>query len=100
MAKIYFVRHQAGGVLWEHPCAETPTQAQMIALGAMCEALHGETHPKTDEPYWLTWIAVDVLGPTDIPSFPESPGETANVGAMAPVTVAAVGHVSNPKEGI
>lgn len=67
MSKIYYVRHQAGGLLWEFPFAQPPTDSQKAALEALCRNLHGSVHPKTEKPYWLTVAEVDLLDSAALP---------------------------------
>lgn len=96
MAKIYFVRHQAGGVLWETPFAESPSEGQIAAIKKLAAQSHGAAHPKTDEPYWLTVCEVDVLGSGDVPSVPDrAPGVSVNAAAVGEFQVSGVGTVSS-----
>jgi hypothetical protein len=72
MAKIYFVRHQAHGVVHEFPFTEPPTQNQVAAVAKFCFQSHGFGHPKTpDQPYWTKVIERDVLGADEMPDVPE-----------------------------
>ena len=96
MATIYFVRHQAAGVLHEYPFAAKPTQAQIDALGKLCFQSHGEAHPKTDEPYWLTVVETNVLG-SEIPEVPERSLSTVSSAGTERYEVSAQGHVSTSK---
>jgi hypothetical protein len=62
MDKIYFVRHQAHGIVHEFPFAKHPTQAQVAAVNKWCFQLHGFGHAKTPgEPYWTKVVERDVL---------------------------------------
>lgn len=72
MAKVYFVRHQAAGVVWKFPFSEHPTETQVAAVAKDCFHDHGFGHSKTpDEPYWTTVVEVDVLGAEDAPTVRE-----------------------------
>jgi hypothetical protein len=94
--KIYLARHQATGVLWEHPFASPPSDEQLAALAKLCFQQHGETHPKTKKPYWLKVVEVDVLDKSTVPVVPERALSTVNVAGLAEAKVEATGHVKNP----
>lgn len=94
MKKIWFMRHQAGGVLSDFPFAEQPTTEQIAPLRALMNARHGTHHPKTKEEFWFAPYAVDVLEPGDIPSV-KIPG--SGPAAMGGNTAHGVGTVTNPK---
>ena len=72
MAKIYFVRHQAHGIVPNFPFKEHPTQEQVALVAKWCFQQHGFGHPKTPgEPYWTRVAEFDLLGPTDLPDVPD-----------------------------
>lgn len=71
MAKIYFLRHQAGGVITKYPFAQQPTKPQVEAVARECFQTFGGKHPKTDEEYWLRVEERDVIGPDDEIAVPE-----------------------------
>lgn len=72
MAKLFFIRHQAAGVLFQFPFAQAPTQAQRVAVERFCVQQNGVSHSKTPGvPYWTRVVELDVLGPNDIPDVPE-----------------------------
>lgn len=72
--KIYFVKHQAHGVVWEYPFAESPTEAQQERVWQFCFGIHGASHQKTPgEPYWQHIVSSEVLGPDGVPAY-EPPG--------------------------
>lgn len=80
MAKVYFVRHQAHGVVDEFPFASHPTQEQVARVAKYCFQAHGFGHPKTpNEPYWTKVVDVDVLGPDELPAFKDR--ELQSIGA-------------------
>jgi hypothetical protein len=107
MAKIYFLRHQAGGVLHEYPFAEPPTEEQRAAVWKLCFHRHGAEHPKiyTDEsgnefkrPYWPSddphaLVERELLGASDVPAVPEHALSVANAANTAQFMVTAVGKV-------
>lgn len=100
MAKIYMVRHQAHGLLWQFPFESSPTNEQQAVLADYCARLHGENHPKTGEAYWSSVAEIELLGPEDAPqALVPVGGATESGAAMSVNTVSAVGHVSNPQEG-
>lgn len=101
MAKIYLVRHQSGGVLWQFPFAEAPSAEQQAVLADYCARLHGEVHPKTKEPYFLNVVEIDVLNNSAVPQalIPVGGSERDNTAAIGQNQVTAVGHVTNPKAG-
>lgn len=100
MAKIYYVRHQAHGVVHEFPFAEQPTQEQVALVAKHCFALHGFGHPKTpDVPYFTRIEEAELLGASDMPAI-KQPGPVAArapgalVAEAAGPTVSGVGHVT------
>jgi hypothetical protein len=100
MAKVFYLRHQAAGILTQFPFTQKPTDAQLKAVGAICGAVHGENHPKTDEPYWLTVVEATMFGPTDIPEVPEPTAADERVrgsaaAGLGDVGASGVGHVKN-----
>lgn len=98
MATIYFVRHQAAGVLHQFPFAQSPTPAQVDALGKLCFQAHGAAHPKSKEPYWLTVVEVPTLGAGDVPEVPERSLSVASEAGVDKFEVSARGHVTLPKK--
>ena len=98
---VYIIRHQAAGYIPEYIFAATPSQQQMAAVYAMCDQRYGLTHPKTQERYWIRWVAIPLQDASDLPM----PGDqdTANfggnaVGAAVPGPVmSATGTVTNPE---
>lgn len=108
MAKIYFVRHQAAGILTSYPFASEPSKEQLAAIERLCFQGYGAEHPKSKEPYWLRVIEAEVLGPSDIPSVPDlvevtlrvarDPVSIANEASLSKLGVSAVGTVTPPKK--
>lgn len=71
MAKIYFLQHQAHGVVHEYPFAAPPTEEQTKAVRKFCFQLHGFSHAKTPkEPYWIKVLEIDVVG-DEVPEVPD-----------------------------
>lgn len=72
MAKVYFLRHQAHGIVHEYPFVASPSDEQQAAVRQFCFNMHGFSHAKTpSEPYWMRVIEVEVLGPKDAPDVPK-----------------------------
>ena len=65
--KLYFLRHQAAGILHDAPFSAPPTQAEIAPLLNRCATSHGNTHHKTGEDYWTKVICVDTSLPVDHP---------------------------------
>lgn len=98
MKSIYFVRHQAAGILTDYPFASAPSQAQLAALSKLCFQSHGAAHPKTKEPYWVRVVEVPVLGASDVPSVPDRSLSVANEAPVQKFSVSGTGTVTPPKE--
>lgn len=97
MTKVYFVRHQAHGILPGFVFGQPPTAKQQDAIARICAATHGSAHPKTKEPYWFKVVEVSVLGADAEIATPELRGVSSNEAALPAPTVEGVGHVENPK---
>jgi hypothetical protein len=95
MAKVYFLRHQARGVLHDLPFAQHPTKEQIAAVARLCAAAHGTHHPKTEEPYWLKVAEIEMVGPDFVIPMP-APAGVGKAELPGPVA-SGVGHVENPK---
>lgn len=100
MGKVYFLRHQVGGIQFEHPFAQPPTDAQFSAVARKCFLSHGAAHPKTEESYWLRVYEMDVLGPDDVIEVVERGLSVAvnNEASPTEFTVSGVAHVQNRGE--
>lgn len=98
MAKVYFVRHQAAGILTDYPFASEPTAEQQEAVARLCFQRHGAVHPKSKEPYWLNVVALGVLGADDVPTVPERDLSVANAAGVDEFAVSGKGEVRNPKK--
>lgn len=99
--KIYFVRHQAGGVQWDCPFFGPPSPDQIMAMDARLVAIYGEKHSKTGEAYWATIIGVDVLNDGDLPPLPPARDDSIPRGARIgepPVELSGTAIVTNPTE--
>lgn len=102
MSKIYFVRHQAAGIITKYPFSQSPSDEQIAAIKRECQAAHGELHPKEDEdgnraPYWTQVIDFDVLGPSDVPTFNQPASDVFNAAGVPEFSV--TGSVSVTKGG-
>lgn len=99
MAKVFFIRHQAGGVMHEFPFAAEPTADQQAAVYKVCRQRFGVSHAKTpDEPYWARVVEVELLDGDTVPEVPEQGKDTANVAGLGPIAVIGRGTVT-PKAG-
>lgn len=104
MDKVYFVRHQAHGIVHEFPFAAPPTDDQVAAVVRYCFQLHGACHPKTpDVPYWTKVVDRDVIGVGVVPEVPERALSVAGKAGEAHVdaaefTVSGVGFVTKGGE--
>jgi hypothetical protein len=95
--KIYFLRHQAGGVVVQYPFAHPPTEVQQEAVAREMFQTFGAEHPKTGEAYWLKVVEVDVLGRGEVPVVPERGLRMAGPAAAAgDMFASGTGHVTNP----
>lgn len=48
----FYFRHQAGGVIHDHPFDKKPTDNELAPLRKLMLERFGETHPKTGAPFW------------------------------------------------
>ena len=80
-ARVYFLRHQAAGVLHELPFKAEPNELQIAAVKAHCVRRWGKEHPKTGR-YWLRIVHFSVLA-SNIPEF-DTPAPGKDNGATAP----------------
>ena len=97
--KIFYLRHQAAGILHEFPFSSPPTDDQLAPIQAMLLARHGLTHPKTKEAYWTMVVESEVIGANAMPSvdMPEEKSNGRGGGIMGMVEASGSGHVANPK---
>ena len=98
--KIYFLRHQAAGIVHKYPFSSPPTDEQRAAVERECFQQHGAAHPKTGESYWMTVVDVELVGVSDVIDVPErslasvdAPAASAGAPRLA---VEAFGTVRNP----
>jgi len=99
--KLYFLRHQAAGVLHEWPFTEPPSEVQLAPILARLMVLYGLSHPKTKASYWTRIVEAEALGPNDIPNAP-IPGAPSGEpgtgrGAVTGLVGGGTGSVRNPK---
>jgi hypothetical protein len=95
MAKVYFVRHQAGGVMHEYPFAKEPSDAQVAALSKLCFQRFGATHPKNNAAYWARIVEVELLGPSDVPKVPDQGPSVVSEAGLSKLSVSAAGTVTS-----
>jgi len=91
--KIFFLRHQAGGVLWEYPFASDPTPGQVAPIETLMSLRFGTVSKKGDT-YWLRVVEVEVVpsGQTPHVVFPSG---RVSAPSMPSATLDAVGTVDN-----
>lgn len=100
MASVFFVRHQAAGVVHEYPFAETPNAEQMAAVGKLCFQRFGFGHVKTpDEPYWLRVVEVELLDTRTLPVVPDRSLSVVSEAGTPKFNVSAAGTVT-PKDEV
>lgn len=110
--KVYFLRHQAGGVLHQYPFAAPPTPEQKAAVWKECFQSHGDLHPKEHlnedgattyrKPYWTfedprSLVVVDLLKTTDVPEVEDRDLRRINEAAASAPVGSGTGTVINPK---
>lgn len=99
MASIFYVRHQAAGVVHEFPFAASPNEAQLAAVAKLCFQRFGASHPKTpDEPYWVRVVEVPLLDASDVPEVPDVGLSVVSLASLGEITASGVGHVENPSK--
>lgn len=95
MAKVYFVRHQAAGFLYDSPFGQPPSEAQIAALTKRCFHVHGFGHSKTpDRPYWVRVEEFDVLGPEAVITVEDRTLKVINEAGVSSNAVSGIGKVS------
>lgn len=113
--RIYFIRHQAAGVLTKYPFAQYPTEAQIEAVKRECFQAYGAFHPKAEQvlhpetgevleerprEYWMQVVEAQALTADDVIDVPDRALSLQVIGgikASAPNMVASgVGFVRNP----
>ena len=73
--KVYYVRHQAAGIVADvdgkpYAFKQQPNDMQLAALKRICIARHGEIHKKRDTEWWMKVVEADVIG-NEVPAIPE-----------------------------
>lgn len=96
MSKVYFVRHQAAGILTDFPFSAPPSDKQLEAIARLCFQRHGATHPKGDAAYWTRVVELEMLGPNEVPEVPERDLTVANSAEVGQAKVEAKGEVTPP----
>lgn len=97
--KVYYVRHQAAGVVHERPFVLPPTAEQLAPVLALCAERHGTKHPKTGAAWWAKVVEVD----TDAPDEPRTvacahggSAEAVDARASGPCPIRSGEHVPEP----
>lgn len=96
MAKVYLARHQAAGYLTDFVFTKPPSDKQMEAIKKLCFQRHGEKHPKTEEPYWITVEERALVG-DEVPDVPDRDLSTVSSAVMPGAQVQAEGTVTPKK---
>lgn len=97
MNKIYYVRHQAHGVVHEFPFRASPTQNQIEAVRKYCFNIHGFGHMKTPgEPYWVKVVEVPLLGD----EVPEVPDRDMSESGVPGVALSSAEHIGTKGTGL
>lgn len=97
--KVYYVRHQAGGVCTEYPFSLPPSELQVKAVERIMAARHGARHAKTKKVYWTRVVEAEMLGPNDVPQPPATGSPAGSGGAeMVDLVAAGEGQVVNPSD--
>jgi hypothetical protein len=94
MTSVFYVRHQAAGVMHEFPFRSPPTEEQQAAIARLCFQRCGGTHPKTNEPYWVRIVEIPLLSAADVPEVPERSLSVATTAGVGEFVVAARGEVT------
>ena len=102
---VFFLRHQAAGIVHDHPFASRPTDAQIAPLRSLLEWRHGAAHPRTGQAYWMDVVAIEVhedgaIPVVDIPAGAPGPRGRASavgVGGFADLSAHGNGFVRNPR---
>jgi len=95
--KVYFVRHQAAGVVHQFPFAQEPSAEQVALVREHCAQSFGTEHDKLGE-FWTKVVSVDVLGPGEMPVVIARGVANAGVAPVGEFTVRGVATVT-PAEG-
>ena len=98
--EVFFIRHQAAGVIWQTPFAQPPTVQQFEAIRTHVERTTGRVHPKTGEVFWLKVVAVRVLEPSDTieSAPPKEPSSGDGARADVPRVTASVAMTVEPPQ--
>jgi hypothetical protein len=95
---VYFIRHQAAGVLHEFPFAEHPTGKQLLAVERALARVHVRAPGK--EPWWVKVEEVHLLDSKALPLAAKPPPLPLKHGAAAEFAkfqVSATGAAQPPR---
>lgn len=78
---VFFVRHQAAGVVHQFAFLREPTDAQVAQVVAYCRSVgHAEGHPKSpDEPYWTRVVESPLLPQSAVAWEPAAPNQARSL---------------------
>lgn len=105
MEKVYFLRHQAHGVVHKYPFSEPPTDAQKAQVAKEMLQIHGQFHKKLDadgnrQEHWLrVEEPVQVLLPADEIVVPDRSLSVVNAAGTRAAVVSGTGTVTNQTAG-
>ena len=96
--KIFFLRHQHGGVLYDYPFTAPPSPEQIAPVAALMRATLGTHSPKTGESLWMRVVEAQMLQPGEVPvvRLPGDPSAAVSAAEMGDVTVSGIGTVGSP----
>lgn len=96
--KVFFIRHQAAGLITKYAFANYPTQTQIDAVSRECFQQFGAAHPKTGETYFLQVVESVLLSSDAAIDVPERALNTVTTGSTMAGDLGAsgFGHVRNP----
>lgn len=97
--KLYFVRHQAAGVVYDYPFLQPPSEKQIAAVCRRCFQSYGAEHPATGQAFWTKVYEVDALGTDEIPVVLERALSVAGSTPVGEFSVSGVATVT-PKAGV
>jgi hypothetical protein len=94
--KIYFVRHQAAGVVYDYPFLQPPSEEQIAAVKRRCFQSFGAEHPKLGE-FQTSIYETEALGPDEIPVVAERALGVAGAAPVGEFSVSGVATVTPRK---
>lgn len=92
--KIYFYRHQAGGLLSQYPLSAPPSEDDLAALRQLMRVRHGTHHPKTKTLYWEKIVELECIDRGQLSKLLKEQATAAEAGAKAGAAEASLQSVS------